>query len=546
MEKDRANRKASPLTWQVKVGFGIVLMSTTAVFIGVLVISFIAGLGADKLLKESMPVQDAMQLVDEKLGAVQLYMTETMLGTGNQFDAARDTLNEAVMTLRVARTQTESPEIKRLLKTMLSVAALYKESIQDTESAPSENRMLQFTRVQSLYSQLRIDLNSIKAEGDKEMKDRVDQARILVNVLRYGAIAFLVLFLAISINVTNRLGSQMVKVTDRVNYAAGEIKTRSSESAAASEEMAASTQQVTEAMEQVAESVEQVTVVTSQSATAAQTISSTMTQIHSMVQGIAESAARALRNVNSFYEQVTRADHALERGRNLSEQTGSAIGTNLQTEKGVRDALTRLSTEIEQITAILANINNISSQTELLALNASIEAARAGENGRGFAVVAEEIKKLSTQTAGSSDQISGIIDHVNEVNQQVIHEMGRNLSASQAVVQHASTLKESFFEMAGMIANLNSLMDELILSARQEYDLTRDSLQLAERVHLSTEEIAAQAEEVSASMEELSSTVQEVLAANEEMRVNARSQADTATALSDLSAEVAEEMKRLV
>lgn len=546
MGKDRVNRKGSSLTWQVKVGFGIVLMTTTAVFIVVLVVSLVAGFGADKLLKESMPVQDAMQQVDEKLGAVQLYMTETMLGTGNQFEAARAVLDESVKVMRAAALETNDPEIKRLIKTMLAVSALYRTSIQETESAPPEKRMLQFTRVQSLYGQLRIDLNQVKTRGDDQMKASVNEARLLVNILRYVSIVFLALFLFVSINVTNRLGSLMVKVTDRVNNAAGEIKARSSESAAASEEMAASTQQVTEAMEQVADSVEQVTVATSQSAIAAQTISSTMTQIHGMVQGIAESAARALRNVNAFYEQVTRADNALERGRNLSEQTGSAIGTNLQTEKGVRDALTRLSTEIEQITSILANINNISTQTELLALNASIEAARAGEHGRGFAVVAEEIKKLSTQTSGSSDQISAIIDHVNGVNQQIIHEMGRNLSASQAVVQYASTLKESFFEMAGMMANLNNLMDELVGSARQEYDLTRDSLQLAERVHLSTEEIAAQAEEVSASMEELSSTVEEVLAANEEMRANARSQADTAVALSDLSAEVADEMKRLV
>lgn len=94
----------------------------------------------------------------------------------------------------------------------------------------------------------------------------------------------------------------------------------------------------------------------------------------------------------------------------ISSNAGELLMAGNVKMQELKEAISEISKCSEEISTIVATIEDISSQTNLLSLNASIEAARAGEAGKGFAVVAEQVKKLAEETAEATGETTKLIE----------------------------------------------------------------------------------------------------------------------------------------
>ena len=149
---------------------------------------------------------------------------------------------------------------------------------------------------------------------------------------------------------------------------------------------------------------------------------------------------------------------------NLTESLSQISGGIREVNTGVQD-LAMMNNKVLQETIqannkakdtdqIVGIIQGISSQTNLLGLNASIEAARAGEYGKGFSVVAKEIRKLSNTSKESIDKIDNIIKDISSS----IQSINDNLDQTNAVSQNQSAALE---EISASLDELNTTVSAL-------------------------------------------------------------------------------------
>ena len=233
------------------------------------------------------------------------------------------------------------------------------------------------------------------------------------------------------------------------------------------------------------------------------------------ITGIAETAKSKAADVTDRageQSQHIREVHAdTIRMNEKNKTTQNSIRETIDRDRTLLEEKVRQSERVHEILELTDAIINISSQTQLLALNASIEAARAGEAGKGFAVVAQEISNLSVETEETAKKISEInsftvetIDALIESSTKMMEFMDTNvmegfdemLSGSDVFTTEIQNLDESMAYFSEVSRELTSYMDRV----------DEDVRQLSDIVNIQTDGIR----EVSESMEMIVGNMQEI------------------------------------
>lgn len=375
----------------------------------------------------------------------------------------------------------------------------------------------------------------------------------------------------------DKLGNAFKKMAINLNQTISQVADASLKVNSASTGLALASNQAGQATSQIATTIQQVAHGTTQQSESITRTASSVEEMGRAIDGVAQGAqeqasaaskastltsqlSAAIQQVAGNAEAVVKGSIKASEAAKLGAQTVEQTLTGMQSIRSAvglsAQKVQEMGSRSDQIGSIVTTIEDIASQTNLLALNAAIEAARAGEAGKGFAVVADEVRKLAERSSASTKEISDLIKGIQKTVSEAVSAMDQGAKEVEIGVNNANQagtalgdILRANNEMKGQTEQTAKAAEHMAVLANELVSAVDSVSAVVEENTAATEEMAASSTEVTQSIENIASVSEENSAAVEEVSASAEemtAQVEEVSASAQELAALAEMLKQIV
>jgi methyl-accepting chemotaxis protein len=228
------------------------------------------------------------------------------------------------------------------------------------------------------------------------------------------------------------------------------------------------TRELQEGIGMLGTSASEILATTTQIASGAAETATGVSETTTTVEEVKQTAQVASQKANSVLEGAQRSVQVSQTGRKSVEETAAGMNRIREQMEFIAGSIVRLSEQSQAIGEIIATVNDLAEQSNLLAVNAGIEAAKAGEQGKGFAVVAQEVKSLAEQSKQATAQVRGILGDVQKATSAAVMATEQGSKVVEAGVKQSAEVNEAIRQLGDSIAEAAQASTQIAASSQQQ------------------------------------------------------------------------------
>ncbi len=228
------------------------------------------------------------------------------------------------------------------------------------------------------------------------------------------------------------------------------------------------TRQLTEGASVLVASATEIVVTSTQLAASATESAAAVAETATTVREVRQTVEMASQKANAVSDSAQKAAQFSQSGRKSTAEVVAGMSRIRQQMEAIAASMVRLSEQSLSIGQIVAAVEDLAAQSNLLAVNAAIEAAKAGEHGRGFGVVAQEVKHLAQQSRVATNQVRTILGDIQRATTAAVLATEQGGKAVEAGEKQSGAAGDSIQALAGSATEAAQAAIQIATAGQQQ------------------------------------------------------------------------------